>query len=917
MSTAHARCRVWIWWALIAFSLPGLSRAALAGPPEATDPVYFEWSCESLQGMGYLILQGDEWSWIEGRGAGVSGASGRFPLGRLPRANERLWIQAPADQPAARILEQPGRHNGYRTLLEVPRPELSWNQGDRWDCDDRAPTPYQLQLVLLPRKEWVKRQLLSGEHEGAQRKGFQLEGQGKWEEALEHWQVLCLAIEAGDPGAASLQRLARERHRACHRRIQWTLEAADLAKVEALHQESVRAHYGGDGQVLPGKRVMLLWPATFADHPSVPDFLADLDLAYGALIDLTGQDPYEVYGHRLCYFFMERGAAWFNHHIGMGSAEFQQYPPMDSVYLHEMGHDFFKYPTDLIAPESSWGEGMASFAQLRALEVLDFHRAGLTAIYQEGVDQLTRHGAQGGERSALGAYFMGASFFSGLSVEVVDREARWNWSKFRRVLGRFRDQQRAPLCLRDRYRHWGDLLIEEFGTGAREQLERFDLPTDSPGDASVQRERDEILPRLHQAQMDSRRGQEKRALSVLRKLARRKDHRLRGEVQLALVHAERQAGNERRAEAAADALGFLRSWQIHRPLQTTTTNASRHVFPPEAQLGPGLLPTSFWDRAGGTASRVLGAEGIPWMPAHASDWVEHRSASPLGAVDLLAVLGSDGSRVETTYALTRVHSDRAQGVDLRVGHDDDLVVFLNGQRVARREMATTVHVDHGWIPLELRAGENLLMLKVTNRAGGWGFQARLTGDDGLAAPGISSTLPTPTPGIERSPTVPLWSLGEPDGDFRDLALIPREDDWGPHYPQGVHVRAEDPQASGRWSHIHPGPRDRWAGEQIHRFRLDFDTDRPDLPHELVIWTVGQNGWTPPTLRVELAGEQVEFDLPGSPDSTLSHPEHGTPCRLEIEIPPRLLKRMDNQLELSIPKGSWILYDALQMRRTRE
>ena len=54
-------------------------------------------------------------------------------------------------------------------------------------------------------------------------------------------------------------------------------------------------------------------------------------------------------------------------------------------------------------------------------------------------------------------------------------------------------------------------------------------------------------------------------------------------------------------------------------------------------------------------------------------------------------------------------------------------------------------------------------------------------------------------------------------------------------------------------------------------------------------------------------------LPGSPDEVLDDPARGTPCRISIEIPAALAMAPESEcVELEIPAGSWILYDAARL-----
>jgi len=75
----------------------------------------------------------------------------------------------------------------------------------------------------------------------------------------------------------------------------------------------------------------------------------------------------------------------------------------------------------------------------------------------------------------------------------------------------------------------------------------------------------------------------------------------------------------------------------------------------------------------------------------------------------------------TSYAT--VMSSTEMDTQVRVGTDDGLQVWLNGE---------SVHVDRGMalnqdiVNVKLKKGENTLLLQVSQGGGGWGFMCRLT-----------------------------------------------------------------------------------------------------------------------------------------------------------------------------------------------
>ncbi len=108
--------------------------------------------------------------------------------------------------------------------------------------------------------------------------------------------------------------------------------------------------------------------------------------------------------------------------------------------------------------------------------------------------------------------------------------------------------------------------------------------------------------------------------------------------------------------------------------------------------------------------------------------------------------------------------DQAREVNLYLGSDDGLAVFLNGERIHANDVPRGPAPDQDVVKANLKAGDNDLLLKIVNRTGGWGYYFSLkpyAGQGGEA----------PEHGRRVNE---LWSLLRQDfGDARAL----REMDW--------------------------------------------------------------------------------------------------------------------------------------------
>jgi hypothetical protein len=120
-------------------------------------------------------------------------------------------------------------------------------------------------------------------------------------------------------------------------------------------------------------------------------------------------------------------------------------------------------------------------------------------------------------------------------------------------------------------------------------------------------------------------------------------------------------------------------------------------------------------------------------------FVEHATADPLGKVDLNAALGKEMGA--TAYAYAVVESPDERPVELRVGTNNAVKMYLNGTLgFFRNEYHHGMKMDQYVARGRLRKGRNEILLKVCQNeqkedwAQGWSFQARLCDALGGAVP---------------------------------------------------------------------------------------------------------------------------------------------------------------------------------------
>ncbi|MCA9290773.1 MAG: hypothetical protein KDA25_06570 [Phycisphaerales bacterium] len=216
----------------------------------------------------------------------------------------------------------------------------------------------------------------------------------------------------------------------------------------------------------------------------------------------------------------------------------------------------------------------------------------------------------------------------------------------------------------------------------------------------------DLLPLVLDRVADPDLGADAAAIAI--DLAMRLDDRDASRRAVGAVLEARPRDDEATRRVAGDAIarldareGFITAWLVAGPYPAEAASGGMHAFafPPE--------------RAGGFDG---------WAP------VPPATIRDPGIVDLLKVYGGDH---RCAYARTIVHASAAQTVRLELGSDDGVRVWLNDVLVHDRDVARGFTLNEDVVVLPLRAGDNVLMLKITQGSGDWQFGARLRAADGF------------------------------------------------------------------------------------------------------------------------------------------------------------------------------------------
>lgn len=81
-----------------------------------------------------------------------------------------------------------------------------------------------------------------------------------------------------------------------------------------------------------------------------------------------------------------------------------------------------------------------------------------------------------------------------------------------------------------------------------------------------------------------------------------------------------------------------------------------------------------------------------------------------------------------TYLFRRVECSSPRRIELSLGSDDAIKLWVNGALAYENEVARPVAADQERATIDLRAGENTILMKIVNFQGGYGFYFRPSGD---------------------------------------------------------------------------------------------------------------------------------------------------------------------------------------------
>lgn len=461
------------------------------------------------------------------------------------------------------------------------------------------------------------------------------------------------------------------------------------------------------------------------------------DLAYVFLTDLFGRRP-NPGGDRVTVYFKELfdfgGGTGGGTRIDIGRADpnAKETRVDNGLLYHELTHCV----DDTEPIHAGFREGLANFGAAFVFEALGQEEdrqhsfASNLAAFRD--DYLARDL----EYWRIPNYGPSAGFFLHFTDKYARTKNGHDWSGWRRFFRAYRNAPvqdgREPFLIRP----FAHALVESFGPGAFDDLVRFRFPL-------VPADRDAIAAEMAAfAEGDSAVRDEFVRLKDAPNSPLPRD----GVARFMLEKARAEDADGARRDGADD-LGIVHDWRVIGPFAENGADPGAFPFPPEYEIDLGRS----YQGAHGSVCR----------------WTEPGRSSAV-TIDALGWVALDYGYQDDTACYAMTHATVPEDVDAWAWFraDDDVALFVNGELVDGYESRWIASTPTQWrgpiarvpdamrLPVVLRKGRNLVLVKVRNRAGPSGFVLALSRRDGKPIAGLATDREPPSPPVMRRPPPP-------------------------------------------------------------------------------------------------------------------------------------------------------------------
>ncbi len=175
-----------------------------------------------------------------------------------------------------------------------------------------------------------------------------------------------------------------------------------------------------------------------------------------------------------------------------------------------------------------------------------------------------------------------------------------------------------------------------------------------------------------------------------------------------------------------DADGYLAPWLVLAPIPLEAGQSGAEAAAKEQIKDEGALNPKVDDMA------EVDGKKLTWKSATINE----------GILDFNAFLGTETEN-SVAYAVTTVIADDERtDVVFKINSDDQVRVYLNGQRIHDNDEARPLDKDEDDTVegITLKKGRNVLVLKVVNESGDWQGSVRILDKEGAPLKGITATV---------------------------------------------------------------------------------------------------------------------------------------------------------------------------------
>jgi hypothetical protein len=163
---------------------------------------------------------------------------------------------------------------------------------------------------------------------------------------------------------------------------------------------------------------------------------------------------------------------------------------------------------------------------------------------------------------------------------------------------------------------------------------------------------------------------------------------------------------------------WIRNWYLAGPFRLEeSSNKDQHL--------PGFGNDFLINCGGETSPHVKEGRIVNFMD-ESVHWMKYES--PDAIINLDKAISEEN--YISAYAYTEIKADKGGVNFFSLGTDDGVILWFNGEKVWDRPgKERGIRHDDELIPVNLRKGKNKILLKVEERKGSWGFNARILPSD--------------------------------------------------------------------------------------------------------------------------------------------------------------------------------------------